>query len=162
VLPAAADAWLEQNSPTNNKGDDSILKVKAQRSNDNFRTVVRFAAVTPPDGCELLGATLRLYADSARAGRTLLATASDANWAEQTVTWATQPAFSGLVAIASSRSGYVTWDVLPVSGPAIQAGDTASFVIMDARENIGNAEQSFFAREKGERPPQLVLSFGPA
>ena len=66
---ANADAWIEQNSASNNKGTDSILKVKSQGPSDNFRALVRFALpASVPQGCVVQSATLRLFAASSAIG----------------------------------------------------------------------------------------------
>jgi hypothetical protein len=160
TLSAVADAWLEQNSPTNNKGSDSILKVKSQRV-DNFRALVRFATPQLPAGCRLVRVTLRLYADGSRTGRTLVAAPTNSSWSESSVNWRNQPQPIAPGVGVPSASGFVTWDLTPVAGSIISSGVAPSFVIMDSREDVGNAEQSFFAREKRLRPPQLVLHFAP-
>ena len=40
TLAAAADAWIDENSPSSNKGTDSILKVQSKGPRDNFRALV--------------------------------------------------------------------------------------------------------------------------
>ena len=51
TLVANADAWIEQNSPSNNKGIDSILKVNSQGPSNNLRALVRFAYPNLAPGC---------------------------------------------------------------------------------------------------------------
>ena len=63
---AAADSWIDENSPTSNKGSDSILKVQSKGPSDNFRALVRFSLPAVPEGCMIQSATLRLYAASAK------------------------------------------------------------------------------------------------
>jgi hypothetical protein len=71
TLAADADAWIDQNSPTSNKGTDSVLKVQSKAPTDNLRALVRFALpVSVPQGCLLSSATRRLFAGSSRTGRT--------------------------------------------------------------------------------------------
>jgi hypothetical protein len=41
TLTATADAWLDQNSSTTNKGSDSIIKVRSKQPRDNMRSLVR-------------------------------------------------------------------------------------------------------------------------
>ncbi|GAB4432917.1 MAG: hypothetical protein OHK0015_21030 [Chloroflexi bacterium OHK40] len=70
---ASADARLDQGSRSNNYASDSILKVQA-KSSSNFRDLVRFdMPVSPPEGCVVQTATLRLYAASHTSNRTLQA-----------------------------------------------------------------------------------------
>ena len=44
---------------------------------------------------------------------------------------------------------------------AFAAGVNHGFLIRDANENQDH-EQQFFSREKGENPPQLVVTYAPA
>jgi hypothetical protein len=160
VVTANADSWLEQNSPTNTKGTDSILKVKSQGRADNFRAVVGFGVPSVPEGCRIERATLRLYNDGARTGRSIAVDLTTTAWSERTVTWANQPARSdpGLAAVAASASGYMTWDVSALLRHTRPSAAAIGFVLRDTVEDGSGFEQSFFAREKGERPPQLVLT----
>ncbi len=117
TLSAAADAWIDQNSPATNKGSDSILKVVSKQPGDNTRALVRFSLPAAPEGCVLDSATLRLYAASAAGGRTLQALRLAGGWTEGGVTWANQPATSGAAATVASGAGYRQWEV----GPQVQA-----------------------------------------
>lgn len=160
TLSPDADAWVEQNSPTNNKGDDSTLKVKSQGSNDNFRLLVRFSwPASLPEGCVIQEATLRLYAPSHSEGRTLQALRLAESWSESAVTWQNQPVAAGDAALISSGPGYVEWPVGPQVQEMIDAGAFHGFLIRDAAENGPGAEQQFNSREKGEYPPELVIHF---
>jgi parallel beta-helix repeat protein len=160
TLYANADAWIEQNSPSNNKGDDSILKVKAQSSNDNFRALVRFPLPTVPAGCEVQSATLRLYSPSWKKGRTLQALRLTSQWSEMGVTWNNQPATSGPAATTSSGQGYRQWNVTTQTQTMLINGNYG-FLIRDAVEGGNGAEQQFHAREKDEQMPMLIISFAP-
>jgi hypothetical protein len=159
---AAADAWIDQNSPTNNKGTDSILKVQSKGPADNFRALVRFTLPTGvPQGCVVESATLRLYAPTARTGRTLQALPLASPWSENGVTWNNQPGTTGPAATTTSASGYREWNVTAQVQAMYDTGANHGFLIKDATEGQ-DAEQQFHAREKGENVPQLVLTFKPA
>jgi hypothetical protein len=159
TVGANADAWIDQNSASNNFGSDSILKVQAKDGN-NFRTLVRFALPNLPAGCRVQVATLRLYAPSASGGRTLQALQITANWAENSVTWANQPATNGTPVTTGSGNGYLQWNVTTIVA-TMYSGSNNGFLIRDASEGGGGAEQQFHSREKGESMPELVITFGP-
>jgi hypothetical protein len=159
TLSADADAWLDQNSGSTNKGTDSILKVQSKGPSDNFRALVRFSLPALPAGCAVQSATLRLYAASASSGRTLQALRLAGSWSEGGVTWANQPGTTGVAASTASGSGYREWNVA-TQVQEMYAGANDGFLIRDAIESSGGAEQQFHSREKGETPPQLVLTFG--
>lgn len=157
TLEATADAWIEQNSPNNNKGDDSILKVKAQKSQDNFRALVRFTLPTIPAGCVVETAVLKLYSPSWVNGRTLQAYRLAGNWNEMSVTWNNQPSIIGTAATTSSGSGYRQWSVTTQVQNMFIEG-SYGFLIRDSSEKGSGYEQQFHAREKEEYPPQLVIT----
>src|SRR5687768_15591415 len=162
TVSASADAWIDQNSPSTNKGADSILKVQSKGPSLNFRALVRFALPAAPQGCVVDSATLRLYASSVATGRTLQALRVDADWTENVVTWANQPQTAGLAATAASGTGkgYREWAV----GSQVQAmysGANHGFLIRDEIEDGGGFEQQFFSRSISTSRPQLVIRFVP-
>jgi hypothetical protein len=161
TLVAVADAWIDQNSPSNNKGTDSILKVQSKGPSDNFRALVRFSLPPGLQGCIVESATLRLYAASNKTGRTLQAIRLAAGWSENAVTWNNQPQTTGAAATTSSGSGYREWNVSSQVQAMYDGAENHGFLIRDAVENA-DAEQQFHSREKGEDPPQLVLRFAVA
>jgi hypothetical protein len=155
-----ADAWIDQSSPTANKGDDSSLKVMS-KSQANLRALVRFnLPVDIPEGCVVESATLRLYAGSFRTGRTLQALRVGSSWTENGVTWSSQPATAGTAATTPSGPGYRQWTVTSQVQGMFDAGANHGFLIRDAQEGQDH-EQQFHSREKApDQPPQLVVTFG--
>jgi hypothetical protein len=160
---AEADAWIDQNSVSNNFGSDSILKVRSQAPSDDFRALIRFdLPANVPQGCVVQSATLRLYAASWTDGRTLRVLRLVDAWSENDVTWSNQPKKIGPAAMTSSGSGYREWDVAVQVQAMYDTGTNHGFLISDASENSGSSEQQFHSREKGENPPELVIGFAPA
>jgi hypothetical protein len=158
TLAAAADAWIDENSPSTNKGDDSILKVQSKGPRDNFRALVRFGLPVLPQGCVVDTATLRLYAASMKPGRVLEALRLAAPWAENAVSWSNQPATTGAAATTASGFGYRDWDVTSQVRAMLGEGVNHGFLIRDIVEGA-DAEQQLHSREKGDNPPQLVVRF---
>ena len=154
---ATADAWIDENSPSNNKGTDSILKVQSKGPRDNFRALVRFALPAIPQGCAIESATLRLFAGSSKTGRTLHALRAAGPWTENQVNWGNQPATIGAAAATASGQGYREWSVTPLV-QEMYAGANNGFLIRDSVEGQ-DSEQQLHSREKGQSPPQLVIRF---
>jgi hypothetical protein len=156
---AEADSWIDEHSPLDNKGDDSVLKIQSKAPSENFRGLVRFALPSDaPAGCVVESATLRLYSSSSETDRTLQALQLASGWAENDVTWGNQPATTGPAALATSGFGYREWNVTS-QVQAMYAGANHGFLIRDASEDGPGAEQQLFSREKGESPPELVVCF---
>jgi hypothetical protein len=158
TLGASGDSWIEQGSPTSNKGSDSVLKVMSKGPANNLRALVRFTYPDLGPGCVVTDAKLRLYAASAAGGRTIEALRVTGAWDESTVTWGDQPATSGPAATVSSEAGYREWNVT-AQVRTQYTGANRGFLIRDANENQ-DAEQAFNSREQGNDQPQLVLTFG--
>jgi hypothetical protein len=161
-VPAEEDSWIDENSDSNNFGDDSILKVRSQGPSDNFRALVRFELAKLPQGCTVQSATLSLYAASATTGRFLEAQQISGVWLEDAATWSSQPQTMGPGVTISSGSGYREWDVTAQVQAMYDAGANNGFLIRDTSEGGNGFEQQFHSREKGENPPSLIITFGPA
>jgi hypothetical protein len=157
---SAADSWISESSPSSNYGTDSVVKVNSKSGGDS-RALFRFNLPTMPAGCEVVQARLRLWSGSYSAGRTLEAVRLAADWTESLVTWANQPAVTGAVATAPSGSvvGYLEWTVTAQVAAMYSSGNFG-FLIRDAIENGGGAEQGFHSREKiPDHTPELVITF---
>jgi hypothetical protein len=162
TITANADSWIDESSPSTNKGTDSSLKVRSKNGASDSRTLVGFALPATPQGCVLQSATLRVNAGSAVNGRTLQALRVTSPWSEGTVTWSNQPSTTGAAATTSSGQGWRQWTVTSQVETMYSSGTNHGFLIRDANENSSNGpEQSFFSRESGTNRPQLVLSFVP-
>jgi hypothetical protein len=156
---ADADSWIDEHSPLDNNGDDSVLKIQSKAPSENFRGLVRFGLPSDaPPGCVVESAKLRLYSSSSETDRTLQALQLASAWGEHAVTWGNQPATSGPPALTSSGFGYREWNVTS-QVQAMYAGANHGFLIRDASEDGPGAEQQLFSREKGESPPELVVCF---
>jgi hypothetical protein len=157
---ANADAWLQQSSPSNNYGSDSILKVKSQGTNDNFRAVVKFnVPTTLPAGCVVESATLRVHSPSATNGRTLQALRLNGSWTEGGINWSNQPATAGTAATATSGTGYREWLVTAQVQDSFTAGNHHGFLIRDAAEGASGFEQQFTSRSSSTNKPLLVVRY---
>jgi primosomal replication protein N len=162
TLGSVADSWVLQSSPSTNHRTDSVLKVDSKKSSNNARALVRFDLPAIPAGCQVTGASLRLYAGSATTGRTLSALRVTANWTESGVTWSNQPATTNTAAASvTSGSGWRQWNVL-TQVQTMYTGSNYGFLIRDASEsNSSGKEQQLHSREKSpDRPPELVITFG--
>jgi hypothetical protein len=160
TVQANADAWIDQNSRSSNHGTTTLLSVQG-RSDRATRALVRFSLPAAPPGCTLQSATLRLYAGTAAANRTLRVLQVSSSWSESSVTWNNQPSTTGSAASTTSGSGYIEWNVSAQVNNMIN-GNNYGFLIRDANEKGSTALQQFHSRENGTNQPQLIVTFGPA
>jgi len=128
------------------------------------RALIGFELPARPERCTLVGATLRLYATSPGAGRTIEALRAAAPWSEVAVTWSNQPATAGVAATSASlgSSGWQEWGVLD-QAEAMYTGANHGFLVKDsAASGVLPPRQGYQSREgaPADRRPQLVLEFG--
>lgn len=158
MLTPNADAKVEQNSPAANYGATADLAMDP-RTNRAVRTLVSFTLPANPAGC-VMSATLRVYATTAVAGRTLQAWSAGGAWTEGAVTWNTQPAAAGTPAAVASPAGpgWIEFAVTDLVA-AHYAGSNNGFVLKDATESGGANLGQMLSSRSGANPPQLVLNF---
>jgi large repetitive protein len=169
TLTANADAWIQRNSPLDNKGTDSILKVQSKGPNDDYRALIGFDLPNLPVGCEVASASLELYAPSVSANRTLEAVRVTAAWLEGSVNWTNQPATPPITdtvvpaSVVILAAGDLELDVQDQVAAMYAEGLDYGFLLRDSVEAGTGFEQQIHSREKGtDNPPQLVLRFAPA
>jgi large repetitive protein len=164
TVTADADAFVRQTSASSNFGTATTLRVQSGSTvivlgPDNERSLVHFALPSVPAHCALTGATLRLNASSASAGRVLQAYRASSAWTQAAVTWNNQPAVTGLAATTTSGTGWREWSVTAQT-EAMYAGTNTGFIIRDAAESALLTAAQVFSSREGANPPQLVLTFG--
>ena len=162
ILLAANDSWVDQSSPSNNSGGDSVLKVTSKDSNQNTRAFVDFDLPTLPGGCVVTNAMLYANNKSPLSGRTLEVSRAATSWGENSITWSNQPAPAGTPATATTTSsaGYMGWDVTSLTADLYSSGNHG-FRIADQTEGFsGGVEQQFSSREDTSTPPAMLLSIG--
>ena len=100
----------------------------------------------------MTSATLRLNAGSSSSGRTIQAHRLTATWAENSVTWANQPATNGTPATTTSGNGWRQWTVTTHVQAMYDTAAPHGFLIRDAAEGGNGSEQSFRSREGATAP----------
>jgi len=163
TVTADADAFVRQTSGNSNFGANTALRVQSASTvivlgPNNERSLVHFALPAVPAHCTLTGATLRLNASSAAAGRTLQAFRVSTAWTQAGVTWNNQPAVTGSATTTASGTGWREWDVTTQT-QAMYTGSNTGFLIRDASESAILAAVQVFSSREGANPPQLVVTF---
>jgi large repetitive protein len=166
TIGASQDAYVDSLLSAQNFGTATILEVGpayllllAQQ-----KALVKFELPEVPARCSLVGASLRLFATKPNAGRTMEALPIAAAWTEAGVTWANQPATSGMAASSASlaSAGWQTWTVLD-QVKAMYSGANNGFLVKDSvAGGLLAPHQTYQSREgaPSSQAPQLVLSFG--
>ncbi|MCX6463890.1 MAG: right-handed parallel beta-helix repeat-containing protein [Pseudonocardiales bacterium] len=165
LLPTE-DAHVDEGFVVENFGAAEALTVRSAAPGQDARAFVRFAL--PQDGpeCAVESATLRLHGEG-DAGRTLIAAPVAGAWAEDQVTWNTQPGVTAAApATATSGTGYREWDVTAhVAAMLAGTAPDQGWRVSDSAEEGDGAEQAFTSSEAvalPPTPPQLVLRFAAA
>jgi hypothetical protein len=164
TVTATADSHVDQGSPTSvGGGTDSYVVVTPQVGSVR-RVYVRFDPLpTVPSGCTVTTATLRLFAESQVAGRTLGAYRADpsvAAWTEAALNWNSKPAALGTAATAvmPNSDQYVSWTVTSQVKDLYTLGNNG-FVVRDQDETGGGAWQQFNSRSVATNKPQLYVAW---
>jgi hypothetical protein len=153
TLTAEADSWINQLSQNATAGSQTTFRAMSLGTNRNRRGLVRFAIPDLPAGCEVESATLRLFAEASRIGRTMEALRVTSDWAEGSVNWSNRPSTAASGVTARAALGWVEWNVTS----AVNEGAERGFMIRDLSEN-NNAEQVYTSREGSQNKPQLVIT----
>ena len=164
TLTADGDSYVDQGSPTSVSGGSATYLVVTPQAASAHRVFVRFPTPLPtiPSGCTMT-ATLRIYAQSPIAGRTLGAYRADptvAAWTEGALNWNNQPAHLGPAAtvLMPSANGYVDWTVTGLVQSMYSAGSNG-FVVRDQDETGPGAWQQFNSRAVATNKPVLVIAW---
>ncbi len=164
TVTATADSHVDQGSPTSvGGGSDSYVVVTSQAGSAR-RVYVRFDPLpTIPSGCTVTTATLRLFAESQVAGRTLGAYRADpsvAAWTEAALNWNNKPAALGtaVTAVTPNSDQYVSWTVTALVAELYALGNNG-FVVRDQDETGGGAWQQFNSRSVATNKPQLYVAW---
>jgi hypothetical protein len=173
VLIAAEDAFVFQNGPDVNTGNDLLLFAGNDQSEDEplgiMRSFVRFdlPSVQPH---EVKRAVLRIYyagyGDYPGTNRMIYLASPQAPWSEATLTWANHPArgsdVSGIETNSSAPFGYVEVDLTnQVWRWLLPDGTTPNHGLMLLGTEDAGSDWSYrvFASSESQYPPQLVLTF---
>ncbi len=166
TVGASADTTGYQQNPTTMYGSGVDTGV-GSASGANGRVLVKFTLPALGAHCDITAATLRLYAHTPQAGRTIDVYRVDPAapaWSEGTTNWNNQPVTTGTaVGVASLASaGWQQWTVTSLV-TSMYAGTNSGFLLRDRTESSGTPYwQLYAARENATAAnrPQLVLTWG--
>ena len=149
AFPAAADAYVEKESPAANFGDSASLLVGRKPRNDTY---LRFSVqgLTGP----VERATLRLFATRGSSNGPKVS-ATGTGWSESGITWNTRPANLGgpLANVGTVPTG--GWMEVDVTTAVPGNGDVAFHL-----ETVGKDGEAFRSRQAAGDHPQLVVLQG--
>ena len=156
------DTWIDQASPTQNKGSDSNLYVDSKSDSATMRTLVRFTLPTLASAYTLTGANLRLYNEAPTGGRTIDVHRATSTWNENTVTWSSNVGTAGIAVAAATdaTAGWEQWAV--IEQVQAQYGSNFRFLMRDRTEDASaGMVKKFRSKENGvtSTRPQLVISW---
>ena len=159
TVQATADASVKEASPTTNYETEANLFVKT-RAGDNKRVLVTFDLPAIPAGCEVTGASLRMFETTVQGTRTFTASQVAGAWTESGVTWNNQPSTTGTPATTTNALDWRYWDVTTMVA-SMYSGSNHGFMIKDQTEDSGTAfENRFTSRSTPAETAELIVSFG--
>ncbi len=165
------DAYINQDHPDENKGDDNDLKVKPDSGKEQ-RILAEFDVTAIPPNSNVTDATLMLYEDNHKDDQTIYVHRVMASWVESQVTWAESSASTSwntaggdfdTTAIASfapdTDGEYREIDVTGVTQAWVNGTSTNHGLLL--RSMGANGEVKFKSREEGnsDKHPQLCVTY---
>jgi hypothetical protein len=171
TLPATADSWVDgQNPGSTLGGSESTLWVVDYTSPRTARSFVRFNLSSIPSSATISQATLRLFYDGcdfgpAQADVGVYQVTSP--WEESTLSWNTQPSFSGVgedvvsLGCSGATGVYVEWDITGLVRDWVGGSAANRGVVVKATSETGEGARlhaGFGSRERaiGQQPKLLV------
>jgi hypothetical protein len=161
-VAAAADSYVDQNSPNSNFGTNANLYVTSRNANRNRRTLVRFNLPSIPSGCSLTGSSLKLFSSAASGGRTIDLYRAGGAWTEGAVTWNTAPSPAGTATSRAAATGNLYWDAT-AQVQAMYSGTNNGFLLRDQTEDAGSNQQQTYQSRDGTpdaQDPELRVTWG--
>ncbi|MGH8496719.1 MAG: DNRLRE domain-containing protein [Gammaproteobacteria bacterium] len=162
-LPAAADAWLEENNGGTNHGSDNVLKVNRDGADD--QSLLRFDLSGVPVDAPVASATLRLYVNIANNDTVRVRRVTDA-WNEGTATWDNAAGDrDGNVehaAFVPAATGYVSIDLTALARQWV-SGKVPNHGIMLEMLQSNDGASEYHSREDGNSAlrPRLDIASRP-
>jgi PKD repeat protein len=171
VLPSQ-DAYINQDNPSDNKGDDNDLKVKPDAGKER-RILIEFDLASIPANSNVLDATLFLYEDNKKDNQTIHLHRMTNSWDERQVTWADRSAgtpwstpggdYDAATTVATFipdvDNQYREIDVTSVTQAWVNGSDDNYGLLL--RSTGDNGEVKFKSKEEGneEKRPQLCVMY---
>lgn len=164
TVTADADSFIDQANPTASSGGTATFLVVTPQAGAVRRTLVRFPMPPIPNRCTVTAATVRIFAESQTAGRTLGVYRADPTvtpWTEAALSWNTQPAAlnPAVPAVMPNSDQYVQWTVTDLVKDIYALGNNG-FVVRDQDETGPGAWQQFASRSAVGSEPRLQVFWG--
>lgn len=158
------DAYVKENKPDNNYGDETSLKVW-RSGNNRERVYIQFNLSSLPSGITISSATLELYRYDGGSSTTIGTYMVSTSWDEATITWNNAPTIDDMIDSISvdSLDGYKNWTVTSVASAAY-LGSGILNMALKATSETGNYHQYFRSKEAGtdQRPVLEIIYTSPS
>lgn len=164
-----SDSYVEQDSPTRNRGNDSDLKIRSFSGEKNKRAFIKFDFHLPTNTL-IQSADLKIFMEKAPSGsRSYGLARSLSSWTENDIVWDNQPSTSSplisSVITGTTSNTWLSWNVKDdVAGFTAQTFSNHGWGLFDTAENsIINREGRFISRDEGgvneDKRPVLEVAF---
>ncbi|HEX5838570.1 MAG TPA: DNRLRE domain-containing protein [Anaerolineales bacterium] len=151
VFKPEADAWVDEDEPDDNEGDDEHLKVDGE-SGTTLEAYIRFSIAGISGTVQ--SAMLRVYAGSDEStdnGPAIYLTES--GWDESEITWNMRPARTSNALDNKQEISEDAWVEYNVTSRVTGDGSYSFALVRDSSDGIE------FSSRQGEYPPELVVTF---
>ena len=146
TIPLLADTFVQKNNPTENRGDNDSLLMRAQANAFARIPLLKFDVDSKVGN--LVGAKLKLYSSSADCPVDVYAV-PDTSWDEMTVTWDTKPALGAkLTTVTASANNWFEIDLFSY----VTSAGIYSVALDETADSVGELDS-----REGSHPPRLDL-----
>ncbi len=151
ALAPTGDTYVDSSLPSSNFGTANPLIASA-----SVRRALLMFNTALPSGSTVSSVTLRVFSKSTASSGGYEVHPELDTWAENTVTWNSQPSWNATILATSSSPVAGAWTdiALPVSS-VNAAGNTAYGI----RFSVSGINAQFASREDAVNPPQLVIAY---
>ena len=154
-----ADTYADDTQPNTNMGTSGGLQAGNPSGNTNI-AYLHFPLPTPPAGCDVSSASLRMYKRTGGPHNAQLARAAS-SWDENTLTWNNRPGTTGTPTTISTFDGQNQWGVTSLIRSFYWQGvPNDGLVITDTFSNMSRYDSREADPLSGGIPPQLVVTWG--
>src|SRR5258706_1665250 len=151
IFTPTADSYVDSSLPSNNFGTANPLLASA-----SVRRALLMFNTTLPAGSTVTSVTLRVFSKATSASGGYEIHPEMDTWAENTVTWNTQPAWNATILATSPSPASGVWTA--ISLPVTSVNNTG-ITAYGVRFSTSGFNAQFSSREDTVNSPQLVITY---
>ena len=151
VLTPIADTYVDSSFPTSNFGTANPLLASA-----GVRRALLMFNTALPAGSTVTSVTLRVFSKATTASGGYEVHPELDTWAENTVTWSTQPAWNATILATSASPVSGAWMAISLPVTSVNGSGNTDYGV---RFSVSGFNSQFSSREDAVNAPQLIITY---